>query len=430
MSLYKIEKTYFENVTPHQREEMLAAFDQDKDGNIVIPYEHKGYTCKDIKVDRSNGIKAISMFSGAGGLDIGTQLAGIPVLSSLDIFEDSVKTMQQNSFFKDTLHECGDITRIDGTHYAELLKKENPDKLILVGGPPCQPFSKAGYWVTNEKRNSSEDPRNLIVPYFKIISDLRPDGFVLENVESILHPSNHEAVETIAENMERLGYHYSMLKINAAEYGIPQKRNAVVVAWPIEMDKNYPMKLDLTGYARSHMDECCLVFDLHITSKVSSDYHTACFLNRESSDVTFELTYHNGFQNAPQERQVAMRKKMAEEATEIRKQMTDVPSQCMELLLKWRGKNYTELAYDIDRDPKTISRIVKGTHTPSPDTAVLICFALNLPPIISEKLLDVFGCKLNPFDMNHQWIGEALHMKYPEPVWAVREYLAQFGVEI
>lgn len=227
MSLYKIEKTYFENVTPHQREEMLAAFDQDKDGNIVIPYEHKGYTCKDIKVDHSNGIKAISMFSGAGGLDIGTQLAGIPVLSSLDIFEDSVKTMQQNSFFKDTLHECGDITRIDGTHYAELLKKENPDKLILVGGPPCQPFSKAGYWVTNEKRNSSEDPRNLIVPYFKIISDLRPDGFVLENVESILHPSNHEAVETIAENMERLGYHYSMLKINAAEYGIPQKRKRV-----------------------------------------------------------------------------------------------------------------------------------------------------------------------------------------------------------
>ena len=206
--------------------------------------------------------------------------------------------------------------------------------------------------------------------------------------------------------------------------------NHFVYNTPLYVERDENGKLDLTGYARSHMDECCLVFDLHITSKVSSDYHTACFLNRESSDVTFELTYHNGFQNAPQERQVAMRKKMAEEATEIRKQMTDVPSQCMELLLKWRGKNYTELAYDIDRDPKTISRIVKGTHTPSPDTAVLICFALNLPPIISEKLLDVFGCKLNPFDMNHQWIGEALHMKYPEPVWAVREYLAQFGVEI
>ncbi|MBQ0090445.1 MAG: DNA (cytosine-5-)-methyltransferase [Prevotellaceae bacterium] len=206
---------------------MLGVFKQDSNGNILISYKHKGYKCKDLKVNRNNSVKAISMFSGAGGLDIGTQLTGVPVLTSLDIFEDSVKTMQSNSCFKDTLHECGDITQIDGTHYSEVLRKENPEKLIIVGGPPCQPFSKAGYWVTNEKRNSSEDPRNLIKPYFNIIQDLKPDGFVLENVESILHPSNHEAVETIEENMLRLGYNFSMLKLNAAEYGIPQKRKRV-----------------------------------------------------------------------------------------------------------------------------------------------------------------------------------------------------------
>ena len=227
MSLYRIEKKYFSNITPHQLEEMLSNFEQDDNGDIIILYEHKGYTCNDLTVNRDNSVKAISMFSGAGGLDIGTQLAGIPVLTSLDIFEDSVKTMQNNAFFKNTLHECGDITKIDGSHYADILQRENPEKLIIVGGPPCQPFSKAGYWVTNEKRNSSEDPRNLIKPYFKIIEEIKPDGFVLENVESILHPSNHEAVETIAENMARLGYNYSMLKLNAAEYGIPQKRKRV-----------------------------------------------------------------------------------------------------------------------------------------------------------------------------------------------------------
>jgi DNA (cytosine-5)-methyltransferase 1 len=180
-----------------------------------------------LKVESSHGIKAVSMFSGAGGLDIGTQLAGVPVLTSLDIFEDSVRTIQQNAYFKNTMHECGDITKIDGSHYSDILRRENPEKLIIVGGPPCQPFSKAGYWVTNEKRNSSEDPRNMIKPYFKIIAELQPDGFVLENVESIMHPSNHEAVETIYENMERLGYKCSVLKINAAEYGIPQKRKRV-----------------------------------------------------------------------------------------------------------------------------------------------------------------------------------------------------------
>ncbi len=227
MPTYRISKEYYENMAPHQRAEMLEAFDVDADGDIVIPYAHKGYTCNGTEIESLNGVKAVSMFSGAGGLDIGTQLAGVPVMASLDIFEDSVQTLRQNDYFKNTLHECGDITQIDGRHYSGILKKENPEKLIIVGGPPCQPFSKAGYWVTNEKRNSSEDPRNMIEPYFKIISEILPDGFVLENVESIMHPTNCQAVEAIYENMGRLGYKCSVLRTNAAEYGIPQKRKRV-----------------------------------------------------------------------------------------------------------------------------------------------------------------------------------------------------------
>ena len=227
MDLYTIEKEFFCNITSHQKEEMLTQFELDSNGNIVIPYSHKGYTINDKKLSYREDVKAISMFSGAGGLDIGSHLAGVKVLSSLDIYEDSVETLKRNSVFKDTLHEVGDITKMTCAHYSELLKKENPEKLIIIGGPPCQPFSKAGYWVTNEKRDSDNDPRNLIRPYFKIIEDLQPDGFVLENVESILHPSNKKAVEVIYENMARLGYNCSLLKLNAADYGIPQKRKRV-----------------------------------------------------------------------------------------------------------------------------------------------------------------------------------------------------------
>lgn len=227
MSKYKIEKEYFKNITPHQREEMLSNFQIDKNGNIIIPYNHKGYTVNNLQINYRSDVKAISMFSGAGGLDIGAQLAGVKVISSLDIYEDSVKTLKMNPFFKDTIHEVGDITELRGSHYSELLEKESPEKLVVIGGPPCQPFSKAGYWVTNEKRDSSKDPRNLIDPYFKVIEDLKPDGFVLENVESILHPSNKAAVETIYSNIERLGYKFSVLKLNAADYGIPQKRKRV-----------------------------------------------------------------------------------------------------------------------------------------------------------------------------------------------------------
>jgi len=196
----------------------------------------------------------------------------------------------------------------------------------------------------------------------------------------------------------------------------------------VEYDENG--RLALTGYARSHMDECCLVFDMRITSKIENIYHTACFLNREASDITFEIKYHNGYQNAPQERQIAMRKKQQEEYIEIRKRMTDDPEQCMQLLLDWRKMSYTDLGLEIDRDPKTISRTVKGLTSPKVETAALICFGLRLPPIISEKLMSVLQCPLNHLNTDHQWINEALHIKYPEPLWAVQEYLSQYGVEI
>jgi len=206
--------------------------------------------------------------------------------------------------------------------------------------------------------------------------------------------------------------------------------NHYVYNAPLYVQRDENGKFDLTNYARAHMDECCLVFDMTITSKVAYHYHTECFLNREPSDITFEIKYHNGYQNAPQERQVAMRKKQQEEALEIRKQMTDDPEQCMELLLKWRDMNYTDLGLEINRDPKTISRTIKGETTPKVETAALICFGLQLPPVISEKLMAVLQCPLNPINSNHQWINEALHTKYPEPICVIQEYLSQYNVEI
>lgn len=206
--------------------------------------------------------------------------------------------------------------------------------------------------------------------------------------------------------------------------------NHYVYNAPLYVERDENGKLDLTDYARSHMDECCLVFDMKITSKVGEEYHTVCYLNREDSNVTFEVKFHNGYQNAPQERQVAMRKKQQEEELAIRKQMTDDPEQCMELLLEWRGMKYTDLGDAIDINPKTISRTVKGTTAPKVETAALICFGMHLPPTISFKLMEVLGCKLNPVNPAHQWISEALYIKYPEPIWAVREYLAPYGVEI
>lgn len=227
-SIYTLKKEHLKNITKHQLDELMEDFDVDKKGNIVIPFKHKGYTCNDkIEIFNDSDVQAISFFSGCGGLDIGTQLAGVKVLSSLDFYEDSVNSLRKNDFFAHSNHFCEDIANVKGKDYIEIIKKNNPGKLLLVGGPPCQPFSKAGYWVKNENRKANDDPRNMIGPYFRLISEIMPDGFVLENVESILHPSNRPAVDMIVDNMERLGYNFSMLKMNAADYGIPQKRKRV-----------------------------------------------------------------------------------------------------------------------------------------------------------------------------------------------------------
>ncbi len=228
--MYVLKKEALKNIEKFQLEEALNDFNYkiDKDGNLLIPYKHKGYTCSDKKeVFEDSNVQALSFFSGAGGLDIGAQLAGVKVLSTLDFYEDSVETIKSNSFFDHSLHLNKDINDVKGIDFSDIIKKNNPSKLILLGGPPCQPFSKAGYWVTNKKRKSYDDPRNMIEQYFRMISEIKPDGFVLENVESIVHPSNKHAVENIIDHIESLGYKYTILRLNSADYGIPQKRKRV-----------------------------------------------------------------------------------------------------------------------------------------------------------------------------------------------------------
>jgi DNA (cytosine-5)-methyltransferase 1 len=145
----------------------------------------------------------------------------------MDFDKDSVATMKRNPFFNHAEHFHKNIKEVKATDYSKILKQNNPDKLILIGGPPCQPFSKAGYWVTHENRLGSEDPRNMIGQYLRMIGEIQPDGFILENVESILHPKNIETVNELEEAIDKLGYYLLRFKANSADFGVPQKRKRV-----------------------------------------------------------------------------------------------------------------------------------------------------------------------------------------------------------
>jgi DNA (cytosine-5)-methyltransferase 1 len=192
----------------------------------TIEVVDRGYKVNDPPSDlEEKNFTAIGFFSGAGGLDIGAQLAGARVIASTDFNEQSVKTLNSNNFFRSAKHLHEDIRNLSGKSFNKIT--QNSEKLILIGGPPCQPFSKAGYWVTHEKRLGQHDPRNMISEYLRMISEIQPNGFLLENVESLLHPKNREQVSILEENIDKLGYHFVRYLADARDFGVPQRRKRV-----------------------------------------------------------------------------------------------------------------------------------------------------------------------------------------------------------
>ncbi len=176
-------------------------------------------------------IIAVSLFSGSGGLDISSFMAGVPVVSSTDIDADCIRTLKANEIiFGETEIIEGDLHKIDSRIFSEIVNKHKHRKLIVIGGAPCQPFSKAGYWVGNDTRKGINDPRaTLVDEYLRVVIDIQPDGFVFENVESLLHPTNKSIVDKFIEIIEESGYKYKIIRANALDYGVSQKRKRLFI---------------------------------------------------------------------------------------------------------------------------------------------------------------------------------------------------------
>jgi DNA (cytosine-5)-methyltransferase 1 len=226
-----LNETDYHPITTEQRDVFFSSLGVRRRNNgYALSFEDRNYNCMPyLQEALESNVHGLSFFSGAGGLDIGAQMAKIKVISSLDFERDAVETMRANKFFSHTQHFHEDIRNIKASDFSSILKKNNPEKLVLLGGPPCQPFSKAGYWKTLSQRLGPDDPRNMIGSYLNIIDEIRPDGFILENVESILHPHNIQAVEDLVNALEQMNYNHILVKANACDYGVPQKRKRVFI---------------------------------------------------------------------------------------------------------------------------------------------------------------------------------------------------------
>ncbi len=167
-------------------------------------------------------IECISLFSGAGGLDHGTESAEIDITHFIENDSDCIETLKLNNQYK------GDILKEDvSTFPFKKLRKRN--KQIIIGGPPCQPFSKNGYWVKNANRKIELDPRNMIDQFLRSIDEIKPAGFLFENVESMLHPTNINTTNKFLNDAQAIGYKTLLYRANALDFGVPQKRKRIFI---------------------------------------------------------------------------------------------------------------------------------------------------------------------------------------------------------
>ncbi len=159
-------------------------------------------------------MKVISLFSGAGGLDLGLVQSGHTILWANDNDIDACETYRNNI---GNHIVCSDIEDVD------LNTLPNAD--VIVGGFPCQGFSMAN------KSRSIDDERNKLYKYFvKVVATKKPKYFLAENVRGILSLEKGEAIKTIVNDFKKIGYDVQYQLFNMANYGVPQTRQRVIIA--------------------------------------------------------------------------------------------------------------------------------------------------------------------------------------------------------
>lgn len=158
-------------------------------------------------------MNVVSLFSGAGGFDLGFSQAGHKIVWANDIWQEAVETYELN-LGKHIV--CNDIR--------EIASDEIPTSDIVIGGFPCQGFSLA-----NTKR-SEKDKRNfLYLEFVRIVKDKKPSFFLAENVKGILSLGKGKVFEMIIKDFSEIGYEVNYAVLNAADYGVPQTRERVFI---------------------------------------------------------------------------------------------------------------------------------------------------------------------------------------------------------
>ena len=165
-------------------------------------------------------IKTLSLFSGAGGLDIGFKDAGFDIIEQNELVNDFAETLRINDKNNHKV-VCKDVRKYSGKHLKGKID-------FIIGGPPCQPFSSASRRAFGV--NGTIDARGtLFNEYVRILKEVQPKGFLFENVYGIVSANKGQDWKMIVTAFERAGYNIHYKILDAADYGTPQHRARLII---------------------------------------------------------------------------------------------------------------------------------------------------------------------------------------------------------
>ena len=173
----------------------------------------------------------ISLFTGVGGLDFGFEAAGFRTAVALEMDPVACRSIRRNrpdwTLIERDIHDTDSSEILVAAHLG-------PGECdVLIGGPPCQPFSKSSYWVNGDSSRLQDPRADTLSAYLRVIRDTRPRAFLLENVYGLVYKGKDEGLRHLLDGIARINrdvgtsYRVRWKLLNAAHFGVPQKRERV-----------------------------------------------------------------------------------------------------------------------------------------------------------------------------------------------------------
>ena len=186
----------------------------------------------------------------------------------------------------------------------------------------------------------------------------------------------------------------------------------------------------LTDYARNHMEECCLVFELSVKSGCKERYYTECFLNRDkTSNIDFDIKYCNGFEYATPEKKAEILADTLADEMRVYNELPTSFTKSLQMVFAWKNVTFVEIEKRTMLSSKTVSRIVNGENQGSINSIILICLGLHLPPEISKHIIDKSPFSLSFSNQSHLWYNFVLTHLYTKSMAEIRAFLQEHGAD-